>query len=129
MKTANMNANVSAGHAFAATQVPSVDATSTFDFQLFRAIDTIVDVVKSIQQDDPHLYLETLLLINMIPDPKWREARLEEFHRELSLFTTSGAVNFKDVRAHIACLNMIGCVSDWQAQYRMTVRHNLIGSE
>lgn len=108
----------------APSDLPTLEVSSSTDYMIFRAMDSVrTALLYNKGRNDPTPYLMTVFLISTVPAPKWRKETLDKFNE----FRKTHNVDIGSAEIHALCTILVGLVTDWQAQYRGSVKNMSIG--
>lgn len=97
------------------SELPAYDVNPTLDTLILTGISAVRSSLANLIKDDVRPYFLTLHLINVIPDKEWRFKTIEKFNSTLHEYNLT---DFSSAKAVAACIEVIGCVTDWCIQYR-----------
>lgn len=109
----------------APNDLPSLEVSSSTDYMIFRAMDSVRNaLLYNKGRNDPTPYLMTMFLINTIPDAEWRRNTIYAFKK---FREDNGIRDVGSAEIHTLCTELVGVVTDWQAQYRRSVLNLAVG--
>lgn len=108
----------------APSDLPTLEVSSSTDYMIFRAMDSVrMSLLYNKGRNDPTPYHMTMFLVNTVPAPKWRLDTINQF----KAFRDEFRLEIGSPETHALCTTLVGLVTDWQAQYRGSVKNMSIG--
>lgn len=104
------------------TELPEFEVSTSLEFTISRGVLAVQSSISNLVDGDVRPYMLTKLLINMIPDPKWREETTRKFNELCKKY------GFNDIASRevvLICIDVIGRVTDWCIQFRGGNIHNV----
>lgn len=104
------------------SELPEFEVSTSMEYLITRGIGAVQTSISNLIDNDVRPYLLTKVLINLIPDPKWRLETTKIFNDTCKKYYID---NISSREIIIACTDVLGRVTDWCTQLKGSNMHNV----